>query len=353
MKASKQKARMSNGKAKYLFHPFLLPGHRRSREFESKSTQVVSKIGQSTIVRDTPGKSISHFQLAEKIALECRKTGRPIDELTRKWIEIPEWTDEREREEIQKFFRPNDDPWRVRRLACKVLLCGSSASAQALGTMAEECLSQLQVVANSIYECEMTSAHASIAAEQLARVIGRACSEMNELALKHPRIFHRFSRKDFWKWPVMKSTYPEFGDDEASLLAGLQLGKDLPLRLDRKAQWARGIKDDAGKIAWHLLWYVWGARSENNRWGIDYGDFGKMADALPPLVKNSAPKWWEAAKAVLLTSYPKPLEVAELADLVKHRQKRRYPSRLEEAIFFKLEKRFLSFAKKSPADFPT
>jgi hypothetical protein len=77
-----------------------------------------------------------------------------------------------------------------------------------------------------------------------------------------------------------------------------------------------------------------------------------MADKLPPLDKNSAPKWWEVAKDVLLNSYPKPLEVAELADLVKGRQKRRYPSRLQEAIFSKLEKRFLSFAKKSPTDFP-
>lgn len=175
---------------------------------------------------------------------------------------------------------------------------------------------------------------------------------MNELARKHPRIFHCFSRKGFWKWPVMKSTYPEFGDDEDALFAGLQLGKDLPLRLDRKAQWARWVKDDAGKIAWHLLWYVWRARSENNRLGFDYGDFSKMADELPPLDKSSAPKWWKVAKAALLHSYPKPLDVTELAALVKGRQKRRYPSRLEEALFFKLEKRFLSFARKSPADFP-
>ena len=150
----------------------------------------------------------------------------------------------------------------------------------------------------------------------------------------------------------MKSTYPEFGDDEVALLAGLQLGKDLPVRLDRKAQWARQIKDDAGKIAWRLLWYVWRARTENNRWRIDYGDFSKMADALPPLDKNSASEWWKVAKAVLLYSSPKPLEIAELAALVKGRKERRYPSRLEEAIFSKLENRFRSFAKKSLADFP-
>lgn len=351
MNTTKQKDRVNNGEKKYLRHLFLLPGHRRLQGLEP-AIQVVGKIGGSTIVRDGPGKSISIYELSCKIAREEKEAGRPIDEDTRRWVEVPDWTDEREKEEIQNFLRPNDDPWGVDRLAWRVLLNGSQAAAQALGTMAERCLNQLQFVANATSEDELTSAHASIASHQLAKVIGRACSEMNELALKHPRIFQRFSRKSFLKWPVMKSTYPEFGDDEAPLLAGLQLGKDLPVRLDHKAQWARWIKDDVGMIAWQLLQYVWRARSENNRLRIDYGNFGKMADALAPFDKYSAPEWWKVAKAVLLYSYPKPLEVVELAALVKGRKERRYPSRLEEAIFSKLENRFRSFAKKSLADFP-
>jgi len=346
MKTSKRTgdASSSNGR-QGIANPFMLPGHRRSRPFEGKASQIVAKVGRLTIVRDNPGKGISLFELAEQIAKDCKDDGRPIRDDTRKWLEIPEWTHERERREIQKFLRPGDDPFGAQRLSCRVLLCGSPAAAQALGTMAEECLGQLQVVANSIRGCELTSAHASIAAEQLARVITRACSELNVLARKYPRIFHRFTHKNYWKWPVMKSTYPEFGDDEDALLAGLQLGKDLPLRLDRKAQWARQINDDVGKIAWGLLWYLWGARGENNQWGFDYGHFEKMANALPPLDKISAPRWWNVAKAALLYTYPKPLEVTELAALVNGRRQRRYPSRLEEAMFSKLERRFLSLAR--------
>jgi hypothetical protein len=350
MKTTMRPIPKSCGKTKDVLHPFLLPGHRLLR-LESESPHMVCKVGNAIIVRDNPGKSISQIELAWKIERDCKTAGRPVDELTRRWIEVPQWTDERERQEIQKFLRPNNDPMGPRRLSIRVSLNGSQAAAEALGSMAGECLDQLLVVADSIREDELISAHASIAAEELARVIGNACCKMNELARSHPRIFQRFSRK-LWKWPIMKSTYPEFGDDELGLLAGLRLAEDLPLRLDSKAQWARWIKDDAGRFAWQLLWYVWRARSENNRWGLIYGDFSNMVDELPPLDKHSAPKWWKVAKAALLYSYPKPLEVAELAALVKGRRARRYPSRLEEAILSKLENRFLSFARKSSAAFP-
>jgi hypothetical protein len=344
MKTTKRKVRTTSEKADDISYPFLLPGHSLHR-FKLESSESVGRVGQATIVRDIPGKSFSHIELAWNIARKCKNTGRPIDELTRRWIEVPDWTEERESREIQNFLRPNDDPMGPRRLAIRVHLNGSQKAAHALGAMARECLDQLQVVADSIREEELTSAHASIAAEELASVIGSACFKMNELARKYPRIFHRFSRKGYWKWPVMKSTYPEFGDDAEALLSGLQLGADLPLRLDRRAQWARWTEDDTSKFAWHLLWYVWGARSENNVWGVDYGVFGKMADALPPLDKDSAPNWWGVAKEALLYSYPKPFQVPELAALVKGRKERRYPSRLEEAIFSKLEKRFLSLAR--------
>jgi hypothetical protein len=332
-------------------HPFLLPGHRLNW-FGVESACAVGKVGKASIVKVLPGKSLSDIELAWRSARRSKEAGRPIDEFTRRWIEVPEWTDEQELHEIRNFLRPNNDPMGPRRLSIRVHLNGSQSAAQALGAMARECLEQLQAVADTIQEEELTSAHASMAAEELASVIGNACSKMNELARKHPRIFHRFSRKGHWKWPVMKSTYPEFGDDENALLKGLQLGADLPLRLDPRAQWARWIGDESGKIAWQLLWYVWRTRSENNAWGFDFGIFSKMADALPPLDKRSAPKWWKVAKEALLYSYPKPLEVPELAALVKGRKMRRYPSRLQEAILSKLEKRFLSLARR-PLTSPT
>jgi hypothetical protein len=329
-------------------YPFLLPGHRLHRwKIKlplSEALIIVGKVGQATILRDNPGKSFSDYELASLCAKQCKEAGQPIDELTRRWIEVPTWTKERESQEIQSFLRPNDDPMGPRRLAIRVHLNGSQAAARALGSSARECLDLLQGVAALIRDDKIRSDHASIAAEELAKVIGDACCKMNELARTHPRIFQRFSR-ELWKWPIMKSTYPEFGDDESALVKGLELGKNLPLRLDRKARWARWIDDDAGRIAWKLLWYVWMARSENNKWGANYGRFSKMADALAPLDKKSARKWWKVAKAALLYTYPKPLDVAELAALVTRRKKRRYPSRLEEAILSKLEHRFLSLAK--------
>ncbi len=325
--------------------PFVLPGHRVERWGRFSSSHAVSKVGQATIVRDVPGKSISFFELAENIAAEAKKRGRPIEPRTQKWIDVPEWTPERERNEIHNFLRPDEDPFAARRLGCRALLCGSQSAAGALSSMAQECLGQLQEVADSVLESELYSAHASIAAEQLARVLTEACAKLNELARKRPKIFHPFTRKHFWKWPVMKSTYQEFGDDETALLAGLQLGKDLPLRLDPKAQWGRHIEDDAGRYAWALLWYVWGARSENNVWGFNYGCFGKLANALPPLDKTTATRWWAVAKAALLHTYPKLLDVPELASLVEGRKERRFPSRLEGAILDKLRTRFLSLAR--------
>ena len=341
-------------------YPFILSGHHlyryKTQPSQCESLHIVGKVGQATILRDKPGKSISHIEGAFRIAKQKKEAGQPIDDLTRRWIEVPEWTDDRERQEIQKFLRPSNDPWGPRRLSIRVHLNGSSAAAQALGSMARECLDQLQVVADTIREDKLTSAEASIAAEELANVIGNACCKMNELALKHPQIFTRFSRTGYWKWPVMKSTYPEFGDDEEALLRKLQLGKDLPLRLDRKAQWARRIDDAAGRIAWQLLWYVWNARSENNTLRANYGEFSKMADALARPNKKSAPKWWEVAKAALLNSYPMLEKVDEFNRLVTAPSKRRSPGRIRQAILDILKARFISLVRvvhcvKKPSHF--
>ena len=329
-------------------NPFLLPGHRLHRwsikSPMSESLMIVGKVGQATILRDKPCKPFSDYELASLIAKQCREADRPVDNLTRKWIEVPTWTEDRECQEIHSFLRPNNDAMGPRRLGIRVHLNGSQAAAQALGSMARECLDQLQDVADSIRDDKFRSDHASIAAEELARVIGDACCKMNELARTHPRIFQRFSR-ELWKWPIMKSTCPEFGDDETALLNRLKIGKDLPLRLDRKALWARQIDDEAGRIAWHLLWYIRRVRSENNTCGANYGEFSKMADALARPNRKSAPKWWEVAKAILLYSYAKLEEVDEFKRLVTAKSKRRTSGRIRQAIFDKLKDRFISLVK--------
>ena len=344
MKTPKKKGKPAVQLKVVTDHPFLLSGHRLNW-YKIESSHIVCKTGQATIVRDEPGKPISHIELAWRIADQNREAGKPIDDLTRRWIEVPEWTDERENQEIRNFLRPSGDPMGARRLAIRVRINGSQSAARALGNMARECLDQLQVAADTIREDKLSSACASIAAEELAGVIGNACCKMNELALKHPQIFTRFSRTGYYLWPVMKSTYPEFGDDEKALLTKLQLGKDLPLRQDPKAKWARWVKDDAGKIAWHLLWYVWHARSENNAWGADFGEFTIMADALARPNKKSAPKWWEVAKAALLYSYPNLEEVDEFKRLVTAPTKRRSPGRIRQAILDILKARFISLVR--------
>lgn len=135
-------------------YPFLLSGHRlnwfKIESSPSESSHIVGKVGQATIVRNKPGKSISDIELAWRIAKRRREAGQPIDDLTREWIEVPKWTDDRENQEIQKFLRPSDDDERLQKLSCRVLLNGSQAAARALGSMARECLDQLQVVADTI-----------------------------------------------------------------------------------------------------------------------------------------------------------------------------------------------------------
>jgi uncharacterized Zn-finger protein len=291
---------------------------------------------------------MSFYEAAQLHAKQQREDGHPIDENTRKWIEVPEWTREQEKDEIQKFQRPDNDPNAASRLGLRVRLCGSPAAALALEHMAEHCLGELQAVAETIREGEINAAQASIAAEQLARVIGTACCQMNKLALKHPQIFIPFTRSEYWMWPVMKSTYPAFGDDEKTLLTNLEIGTKLPLRLDPKAQWARTIDDGAGRIAWQLLMYVYSARSENGPWAKSFGEFNILADKLPARPnKQSAGEWWAVALAALLTSYPEPENVEEFKRLVTAPSKRSTPGRIKQAILDVLKARFVSFVRTS------
>ena len=189
-----------------LFQPFFLPGHRRG----------FFKTDGPIYMRENFGTPLSPYDLACKIARRRKESGQAIDEHIRQWTEVPFWNDERENQEIQGFLRPNDDGYGPARFALRVQLNGSRAAASALGLMAAECLRQLQTVADLTCENKLPKAHASIAAEELARVVALACGELNELARKHPEIFHRFTRNGYWKWPVMKSTYREFGDNKRS-----------------------------------------------------------------------------------------------------------------------------------------
>jgi hypothetical protein len=177
------------------------------------------------------------------------------------------------------------------------------------------------------------------AASSLVELLQRSVSRLTELVKNKPELLRRPARKSL-KWPVMKSRHPLLSDNHEAILAELNLGYDLPFYFDNQSKWQF---DEFGKIAASLLLRVWRARKEN-RGLFDYGLVGRYADALPEFRRGpDADKWWKLARAVLLTSYPKPEEISEFSDLVTLRRRTR--SRVREKILERIRQRFINFAK--------
>jgi len=192
------------------------------------------------------------------------------------------------------------------------------------------------------HRAEHGSEHAAL---RLAEFFREACSRLSRLCKEQPKLFQRAARQS-WRWPVMMSTHPRLCDDYKAIFKALQLGKDIPLELDKYAKWKW---DDAADIAFALLCYLWQSRSENRRTQMDYGKFGEAVDCLPKFTDDSANEWWRVARVVFLFTYPKPETVPELAKLVKPLTRRRSPGRMKQAILELLKARFISFAPAASA----
>jgi hypothetical protein len=240
--------------------------------------------------------------------------------------EVCAWTDERYREEANRFMTADLE------LQVK-MIARARHGKKGAGLLAEK--------AADLVDCLFTLAEDGnqTAASRLAELLRKSVHRLTALAKSNAAVLRPVARKS-WKWPVMKSRHPLLSDEHEEFLGNLNLGYDLPFHFDRSSHWRL---DDKAQIALALLFYVWGARKEQ-RGACDYGLVGRFADKLPDFRKGlNAEKWWELAEAALLWTYPKPETIPELADLVS--LKRRTPSVVREKILERLKQRFINFAK--------
>lgn len=144
------------------------------------------------------------------------------------------------------------------------------------------------------------------------------------------------------RWQLMKSTRAESSDPD-HLLRAIKLGSALPLNLTKKAKW----KDDyASLVAGELQKFLHEMREGEFKRGV-FAD-GKtyvMKKVIPPLRKDTAPRLWYFAKQILLRSYPKPSQVAELAKICTSPSWQSPPSRKDQGILNAIEARFLKMPK--------
>lgn len=171
------------------------------------------------------------------------------------------------------------------------------------------------------------------------RVVGL----LNSTASRQPDLIKRFAGKCH-QWPVITSLHPGLCEDSEFLLRQIELGKRLPVQLEKSTKWKL---DEAGRIAWKLLFKIWNARSENRDQSTDYGSFVKVVDELPQFCdKQSASKWWDVGREMLLLTYPNPEAIPELARLVTAASHRKSPGRIRQRILEIIKSRFLAFASK-------
>lgn len=145
------------------------------------------------------------------------------------------------------------------------------------------------------------------------------------------------------RWPLMKSFRAESSDSDI-LLRAIKLGSALPVSFAKKARW----KDDfASLVAGELQKYLHNMRESEFKRGV-FGD-GKsymMKEVIPPLRKDTASRLWHFAEQILLQSYPKPDEVAELAEICKSPSWQKPPSRKVQGILNAIKARFLKMPKQ-------
>lgn len=186
------------------------------------------------------------------------------------------------------------------------------------------------------------------AAQELARLAMKATVQLAKICEATPELVRPLSRH-FRAWPVIKKVNAELSSKESALFAGIQLGADDYINLDKRAQWRF---DDAGSVAHSLLNYIRYSRGKPKfgklPHGLSNGSMSKLVKKRLPqdFDDQSADDWWEVAEEILLFSYPDPTVVQELNQLVKAESNRKPRSRFHEAILDVIKRRFLSFAKK-------
>ena len=170
------------------------------------------------------------------------------------------------------------------------------------------------------------------AAEQCAKVLCFAVNVMNDLRLKHPKLFQSLVRQSD-RWPVLKSTHPRFDDNEIALMQ--DLGKDLTPFFDSSTKW--NPQDPVTKVAIeiyehvermrekakHFIWQgqkkptkEWKQTLAENPWISELASLGKFDH-------DSAVIWWEHGRRFFDRTYPDPLKIFGLTQTRVEKSKAR------------------------------
>lgn len=182
------------------------------------------------------------------------------------------------------------------------------------------------------------------AIDSLLDVIVETVNWIESIASKDPALMKRSARHRI-VWPMLCSVHSRLRRNPGTFLAGLELGKALPMSLDPLSKWK---VDPASGIAVDLLEYISNLRAISKvRRCDEYGTFGEAARSLPEFDnKDSAEKWWELAKALLLKTYQNPERLPEFSELVTAKTHRSSPGRMKQRILRIIQDRFISLAPK-------
>jgi hypothetical protein len=163
-----------------------------------------------------------------------------------------------------------------------------------------------------------------------------AAMGLSQMVRAKPKSFRPIARH-YYQWPLMRSTHPLNSDSDV-LLRAIELSKG-PLRFDKSSKWKPG---HAALIAIDLVNHIESIRQQDVTDGKR-----KFSDFLPPFSTATVNQWWTLAKRFLLTSYPHPEAVPEIAQIVNARSKKRRSSgRFKQEILDTIKARFNAIAKE-------
>lgn len=265
--------------------------------------------------------------LGEQLILRSPEVKRPA----RVPVRSKKQKDESAMDAVLFYTSPNKDAplQKAVKAISELLACGDFIQ---IRTIAERALTHLAVYAR---------AGNKEARQQFVGIVHTATEGLSEMTRARPKDLIPLAC-GVARWPLMKSTRAESSDPDY-LLRAIKLGSALPVNFTKKAKW----KDDyASFVAGELQKYLHDMReSEFKRGVFSDGKTYLMKEVIPPLRKDTALRLWYFAEQILLQSYPKPNEVAELAKICTSPSWQKPPSRKVQGILNAIKARFLNMPK--------
>ncbi len=140
------------------------------------------------------------------------------------------------------------------------------------------------------------------------------------------------------RWPVMKSRHDLLCESD-SVLGEIRLAAAVPMNVGQ-TNMVRSKPDEAFHVAVSLYQFLTNLRHGEAEVIQFPSRAVKIADMLPEPVGANAAKWWKAARTFLLTSYPDPTSIPELAVCCKTPSRLRTKREHKKGILQVIQSRF-------------